>query len=46
MRLSLKKLVSLPDSLFVYPGHGESSTIGEEKKTNPFLDNMGQDVIF
>jgi hydroxyacylglutathione hydrolase len=46
MRLSLKKLVSLPDSLFVYPGHGENSTIGEEKKTNPFLDNMGQDVIF
>ncbi len=32
-----KKLFKLNDNVMVYPGHGEASTIGEEKKTNPFL---------
>lgn len=30
-------LLSLPDDTVVLPGHGPSSTIGEEKQTNPFL---------
>lgn len=30
-------LLSLPDDTVVLPGHGNSSTIGEEKKSNPFL---------
>lgn len=30
-------LLSLPDDTVVFPGHGPSSTIGEEKKSNPFL---------
>jgi hydroxyacylglutathione hydrolase len=35
---SLKgKLLELPDSTIVYPGHGESTTIGKERATNPFL---------
>ncbi len=25
------------DDLWVYPGHGDATTIGQEKKTNPFL---------
>jgi glyoxylase-like metal-dependent hydrolase (beta-lactamase superfamily II) len=37
MRLSLKKLLCLPDNYVVYPGHGFVSTIGEEKRVNPFL---------
>jgi hydroxyacylglutathione hydrolase len=37
MRLSLKKLLRLPDSFTVYPGHGPQSTIGEERRVNPFL---------
>jgi hydroxyacylglutathione hydrolase len=37
MRLSLKKLLCLPDNYVVYPGHGGISTIGEEKRVNPFL---------
>jgi hydroxyacylglutathione hydrolase len=37
MRLSLEKLLCLPDSDVVYPGHGFVSTIGEEKRVNPFL---------
>jgi glyoxylase-like metal-dependent hydrolase (beta-lactamase superfamily II) len=31
------KLFSLPGDTIVYPGHGPSSTIGAEKKSNPFL---------
>lgn len=36
--LSLRqKLCMLPDSTMVYPGHEGSTTIGEERKFNPFL---------
>ncbi len=31
------KLVTLPDHFKVYPGHGPITTIGREKKHNPFL---------
>lgn len=31
-----EKLFVLPDSVKVYPGHGEETTIGHEKKCNPF----------
>ncbi len=31
------QLFTLPDDTLVYPGHGADSTIGEEKETNPFL---------
>jgi hydroxyacylglutathione hydrolase len=31
------KLVALPDYFVVYPGHGPATTIGEEKRINPFL---------
>jgi glyoxylase-like metal-dependent hydrolase (beta-lactamase superfamily II) len=31
------KLLVLPDDTRVIPGHGEVTTIGEEKQTNPFL---------
>lgn len=35
---SLKgKLLELPDNTVVYPGHGENTTIGKERATNPFL---------
>ncbi|MFA5085538.1 MAG: MBL fold metallo-hydrolase [Candidatus Omnitrophota bacterium] len=32
-----KKLFTLDDNTVVYPGHGEESTIGIEKKSNPFF---------
>jgi hydroxyacylglutathione hydrolase len=31
------KLLLYPDDTVIYPGHGEPSTIGEEKMLNPFL---------
>lgn len=31
------RLFALPDDARVYPGHGEPTTIGEERRTNPFL---------
>lgn len=31
------KLFILPDDITVYPGHGPSTTIGHEKRYNPFL---------
>lgn len=32
-----EKLFNLSDDTVIYPGHGPSSTIGKEKKDNPFL---------
>ncbi len=32
------KLFPLPDDTTVYPGHGQRTTIGEEKRTNPILN--------
>ena len=33
-----KELFSLPDNFSVYPGHRESTTIGKEKRNNPFFN--------
>jgi glyoxylase-like metal-dependent hydrolase (beta-lactamase superfamily II) len=33
------KLYTLPDATQVYAGHGAMTTIGEEKRTNPFTQN-------
>lgn len=32
------KLLTLPMTTMVYPGHGNPTTIGREMKSNPFLD--------
>jgi len=32
-----QKVLALPDETIVVPGHGELTTIGEERETNPFL---------
>jgi glyoxylase-like metal-dependent hydrolase (beta-lactamase superfamily II) len=31
------KILTLSDSTIIYPGHGDSTTVGEEKRTNPYL---------
>lgn len=37
MRSIHEKLLVLPDDIVVYPGHGDTTTIGSERKHNPFL---------
>ncbi len=33
----MEKLMVLPDEVVVYPGHGPTTTIGTERRSNPFL---------
>lgn len=35
------KLMGLPDGVSVYPGHGPKTTIGQERRQNPFLNGYG-----
>ena len=34
---SLQRLAQLEDGITVYPGHGESTTIAQEKRYNPYM---------
>ena len=36
-RVIRSKFFTLPDDVIVYPGHGDSTTVGIEKRTNPFF---------
>lgn len=40
MAASLKKLQCLPENLIVYPGHGDFSVLGKEKRSNIFLQDL------
>jgi glyoxylase-like metal-dependent hydrolase (beta-lactamase superfamily II) len=35
-----QKLLGLPDETRVFPGHGPETTIGEERRYNPFLAGL------
>lgn len=35
---SIRLLSQMPDDVAIYPGHGESSTIGYEGATNPYME--------
>jgi hydroxyacylglutathione hydrolase len=37
MQASLGRFLALPDSLPVHPGHGPSTSVAHERRTNPFL---------
>lgn len=37
MRSIRDKLLPLPDDTVIYPGHGQPTTMGEEKQLNPFV---------
>jgi glyoxylase-like metal-dependent hydrolase (beta-lactamase superfamily II) len=37
LRSIRERLFALPDDTTVYPGHGPATTIGHERKSNPFL---------
>lgn len=36
---SLQKVMALDDDLIVYPGHGPITTVGNERRMNPFLQS-------
>ena len=36
------QLYTLPDEFMAYPGHGPQTTIGDEKRTNPFVGEAAQ----
>ena len=35
-----EKLLILPNEVMVYPGHGPDTTIGKEKRSNPFINEL------
>ena len=35
-----RELFTLPDETILFPGHGPSTTIGRERSTNPFLQDL------
>ena len=37
MKQSLQRVKQLPDETIIFPGHGPKTTVGEEKKSNPYL---------
>lgn len=37
-----KKILPLNDAMRVLPGHGPETTIGNERRTNPYLKNLGR----
>jgi hydroxyacylglutathione hydrolase len=40
MLRSLARTLTLPDQTIVLPGHGPQTTIGDERRTNPFLTGI------
>jgi glyoxylase-like metal-dependent hydrolase (beta-lactamase superfamily II) len=43
VRTIQNRLYALPDDTIVYPGHGPATTIGFEKKNNPFVKSCVAD---
>lgn len=37
IRAIKERIMTLPESTLVFPGHGELTTVGDEKKYNPFI---------
>ena len=37
MKESIQKILKYDDDIILYPGHNDSTTLGDEKKNNPYL---------
>jgi hydroxyacylglutathione hydrolase len=44
MRSLAEKVLPLPDDIVVLPGHGEQTSIGRERATNPFLLQLADEA--
>ena len=42
MSRSLERVALLPERTLVYPGHGPSTSVGDELRTNPFLNGVAR----
>jgi glyoxylase-like metal-dependent hydrolase (beta-lactamase superfamily II) len=42
LEASLARIAALPPETVIHPGHGDSSTIAEERKSNPFLNGTAR----
>lgn len=42
LQASLERIAALPPETIIHPGHGDSSTIGEERASNPFLNGTAR----
>jgi glyoxylase-like metal-dependent hydrolase (beta-lactamase superfamily II) len=40
LRSIREQILSLPDDYIVLPGHGPATTVGEERRNNPFLQPL------
>lgn len=45
LRTLRDKVLTLPDDVVVLPGHGEQTSIGRERATNPFLLSVAEDDV-
>jgi hydroxyacylglutathione hydrolase len=45
LRTLREKVLTLPDDIVVLPGHGEQTSIGRERATNPFLLSLAEDDV-
>jgi hydroxyacylglutathione hydrolase len=44
LEASLKRIAALPPETIVHPGHGDITTIGAERVSNPFLNGTARIV--
>lgn len=44
LRNNLEKILTLPEETIVCPGHGPLTTVGKEKRENPFFAGLNSDV--
>jgi glyoxylase-like metal-dependent hydrolase (beta-lactamase superfamily II) len=40
-----REMYTLPDDYQVFPGHGEPTTIGHERRFNPFVNAAGSGLL-
>ena len=43
LKTNRESILSLPDETILCPGHGPLTTVGEQKKVNPFFPDLGKE---
>jgi hydroxyacylglutathione hydrolase len=45
LKTNRESILSLPDETILCPGHGPLTTVGEQKKVNPFFPDLGKESV-